>query len=190
MIIEDLVGMELIHKKYGKVKIIDLDIDYSNIGSTKFKVQLPNRVALFSLNSLLSFFSGVPEDIIKDIEDVLEDKPSTSIYSINKNKKELEHIDFDEFESNLTVDDWKRSKKFVVYFWWISNGFLSPVVMDDEKIFISSKAACKYLGIQETKYYDIYMICNGTNTSKKLEGHSWRFAKGKEIDEIIKNYEQ
>ena len=190
MIIEDLVGIELIHKKYGKVKIVDLDIDYSNIGSTKFKVQLPNRVALFSLNSLLNFFSGVPEDIIKDIESLLEDKHSTSIYSINKNKKKLEPIDFDEFESNLTADDWRRSKKFVVDFWWFSNGFLSPVVMDEEKIFISSKAACKYLGIQETKYYDIYMICNRINTSKKLKGHSWRFAKSKEIDEIIKNYEQ
>lgn len=191
MKLEDIIGMELTHKKFGKVPVVDLFIDYSNLASTKFKVKLNNRYALFSIDSLFKFFTDVPKDILEDIKEIINKSNNTDITdNNNKAKIELVYINSNEQGEELTINDWRRSKKFVVDFWWFSNGFLSPVVMDEEKIFISSKAACKYLGIQETKYYDIYMICNRINTSKKLKGHSWRFAKSKEIDEIIKNYEQ
>lgn len=189
MIIEDLVGMELQHKKYGKVKVIGLDIDYTNMDSTKVKVQLKDRIALFSLGSLINFFKGVPADIINDVEEIMSSKEVTTTQTKNRLKQNLEHVDFDEFKSELNLDDWKRSKKFVVDFWWLSNSFPSPVVMDNKKIFISAKAACTYLDFPISKYYEIYMICNGVHTNKTLEGHSWRFAKSKEIDDIIKNYE-
>lgn len=189
MKLEDIVGMELTHKKFGKVPVVDLFIDYSNLASTKFKVKLTNRYALFSIDSLLKFFTDVPKDILEDIKEITNEDVSTTITdNNNKEKLELVYINSNEQGEELTINDWELSKKFVVDRWWIANSYPTPVVMDNKKIFISAKAACKYIGIDVSNYYEIYSVCNGSSLSKTFNNRSWRFAKIEDIDEVIDNY--
>lgn len=189
MKLEDLIGMELTHKKFGKVPVVDLFIDYSNLASTKFKVKLTNRYALFSINSLFKFFTDVPKDILEDIKEITNESVNTNIIdNSNKTKLELVYINSNEQGEELTINDWKLSKKFVVDRWWIANSYPTPVVMDNKKVFISAKAACKYIGIDVSNYYEIYSVCNGSSLSKTFNNSSWRFAKIEDIDEVINNY--
>ena len=189
MKLEDLIGMELTHKKFGKVPVVDLFIDYSNLASTKFKVKLTNRYALFSINSLFKFFTDVPKDILEDIKEITNESVNTNIIdNSNKTKLELVYINSNEQGEELTINDWELSKKFVVDRWWIANSYPKPVVMDNKKVFISAKAACKYIGINVSNYYEIYSVCNGSSLSKTFNNSSWRFAKIEDIDEVINNY--
>lgn len=189
MKLEDLIGMELTHKKFGKVPVVDLFIDYSNLASTKFKVKLTNRYALFSINSLFKFFTDVPKDILEDIKEITNESVNTNIIdNSNKTKLELVYINSNEQGEELTINDWELSKKFVVDRWWIANSYPTPVVMDNKKVFISAKAACKYIGIDVSNYYEIYSVCNGSSLSKTFNNSSWRFAKIEDIDEVINNY--
>lgn len=189
MKLEDIIGMELTHKKFGKVPVVDLFIDYSNLASTKFKVKLTNRYALFSIDSLLKFFTDVPKDILEDIKEITNESDNTDITdNSNKAKIELVYINSNEQGEELTINDWELSKKFVVDRWWIANSYPTPVVMDNKKIFISAKAACKYIGIDVSNYYEIYSVCNGSSLSKTFNNSSWRFAKIEDIDEVIDNY--
>jgi len=190
MKLEDIVGMELTHKKFGKVPVVDLSIDYSNLASTKFKVKLNNRYALFSIDSLLKFFTDVPKDILDDVSEISSRnivEENLSDFN-NEEKEKLEYINYNEQGEELTIDDWNISKKFIVDRWWIANKYPTPVVMDNRLLFISAKAACKYIGIDISNYYEIYSVCNGSSLSKTFNASYWRFAKIEDIDEVIDNY--
>ena len=181
MVIEDLKGTELTHKKFGKVKITDVIIDYSNMASAYIEVDLDDRKAKFKVATMLNFFIDVPEELKPEILSLSESKATEPIKDLKLMKFENE----DEFGNELTKEDWQRSKKFVVSIWWSTNKLPSPVVASNEKVYISAKAACHAIGIPTRNYEHIYDICNGVTGRRLYNGVAWRFARLEDIDNIL-----
>ena len=118
MVIEDLIGKELTHKTLGKFKVTDVIIDYSNMSSAIVVCENPNKTSKFKATGLFDFFTDVPEELRQDIESLKQEEKTVHDITALKDKKPLKVINEDEFGNELTIDDWKRSKRFVVNVWW------------------------------------------------------------------------
>ena len=192
MTIENLSGMELTHKTFGKVKVIGVEIDYSNMSSAKIVVKLPEREAKFQVISLDEFFIDVPDDVKFDIENIKSSAPKLQSKYINNisEEKNISCYQFDEYGHKLSEQDWENSKQYVTDFWWSSNGTPAPVMCDEHKVYISAKALCEDVGVNKSFYDEVYDICNGSILKTTFNGHKCRFAKKYEIDEVIKSYKE
>lgn len=182
MVIEDLKGMELTHKKYGEVKVTDVIIDYSDMSSAIIEVDLGERKAKFKAVTMLNFFTDIPEELKPDILALAKPKVGQLL---TEEKPNMKFINEDEFGNELTKNDWERSKKFVVSIWWSANELPSPVVASNKKVYISAKAACYAMGIPVRNYEYIYSVCNGVAGRRTYNGVAWRFAKIDDIDSVL-----
>lgn len=183
MRIEDLVGETLNHKKFGDIKVVSVDIDYADLINAKLTMETKDgNLKKFSMRSLPDYFNNLPEDLISDINVIIK--------TFNKNK--LSSVDeliktptMTWFNDELSIDDWKTAREFVVSFWWRNSGVDCPVVANNKTVFITGKDACRSIGISENFAGVIYSICNEPHKRALYKGYTWRFATKKDIDNII-----
>lgn len=188
MVVEELIGKEITHKTFGLGTVVDVAIDYTNLPSSKIKVEFENKTAKFLVYFLNKVFLDLPEDLM---EDILRFSPNdnnrTSISKIPKKKlKPVTAYEKDENDNILTRQDWELCKRFITSFWWTVNKLPSPVVKNDKKVYITAKAACEDMGVSQSAYSSIYSVCNGTASKSTFNGSSWRFATIEDIESILK----
>lgn len=168
----DLVGMTLYHNVFGDCAVLSVEDD-------RMKIQLRDRVAFFSIDSLNKFFKDAPTIDVCENEAIEIPQPVTSKEVL------MDYCSMDDNGKELSVEDWENSKAFILDFWWQVNRTPTPVVSDNKKVYISAASACSDLGI--SKYSDsiIYSVCNGSDSRTTYAGHKWRFAKELDIDNVI-----
>ncbi len=183
MRIEDLVGETLNHKKFGDVKVVSVDIDYSDLINTKLTMETKDgKLKKFSMRSLPDYFNNLPEDLISDINVITKTFNKNKFSNVNELIKSPK---MDWFNDELSIDDWESAKGMITSFWWRNSGVDCPVVANNKTVFITGKDACKSLGVSEDFASIIYSICNDSHTRTLYKGYTWRFATRKDIDSII-----
>ena len=186
-----LIGLELFHNIYGRLKVTNVEVNPYDIADTKVITEGKDdlQIRKFYVKTLNKYFIGLPEiaiDLIKGVKTSQATKPPKHI-KVNRKKNELSYYNFDEYGKELTVEDLEHSKDFVISFHYSNTNqkYNIPIVMDDSKLFINVITACNYLKQPFSKSRGIYSVCNGTDSKSKYVGHKWRYAKTSDIDFII-----
>ena len=182
MRIEDMLGHTITHKKYGEMLITDIDIDNESLNNSKFSATVNGEKKTFFVDTIRKFFVDVPNDL--DISEFITKKSITKLGNI-KESKPLTIYNFNRTGEELTLLDWKYSKNYVADFWFYTNDFPSPVVLDNKTLYIDAQSVCKHLGMSDYFVTSIYSVCNGVEQKKTLGGHKYRFAKLEDIDYAI-----
>ena len=182
------INAKVVHNKYGKGVITDLEINAKDQLKSLITVEFnDNVVKKFAMEAFKDnkFFTTDDEEIIPFVNGIIEENKKKEEEAAKKAEKErkvyypvIEYAK-EEWEKAYNVAEDHRFK-------YESRA----VIMDDDIIFISASDALRYLNINTKTSDKVYEVCEIPRKNHQVyAGHEWEYATKADIQKVLDRFE-